>query len=270
MAVYYAGFSERVFEFGFNSEYADRNRAVLAAAPHVPTQNEEKTLGYDIAFEIKRRGGAVHAVALQHKTCRFVDGAGATNSDFWNAAGGPYFAFRLDVEQFNIIESLASSGLKGIEFVYCAPLFTTWKEMGGHYLGSSVMSQSLWVNPRGCGPLVDNEPHSIIFDKAGLKAFVFSTEPKPLLVSAPRKLLGARRHDQPLDLRAVYEGVRGALSRFPSDLKRRREEDSHFRIPRELPPRIDTQDETRLTRGVAELFSDYLGMSLLLEVKRKP
>lgn len=57
MPVYPPGFSERVFEFGFNSEYAAQNRAVLAAAPHIPTQNDEKALGYDIAFEIKRRGG---------------------------------------------------------------------------------------------------------------------------------------------------------------------------------------------------------------------
>ena len=73
MPVYPPGFSERVFEFGFNSEYADQNRAVLAAAPHIPTQNEEKALGYDIAFEIKRRGGAINSIALQHKTCRFVE-----------------------------------------------------------------------------------------------------------------------------------------------------------------------------------------------------
>jgi hypothetical protein len=71
MLVYPPGFSERVFEFGFNSAYADQNRAV--AAPHIPMQNEEKALWYDIAFEIKQRGGAIYSIALQHKTCRFVD-----------------------------------------------------------------------------------------------------------------------------------------------------------------------------------------------------
>src|SRR6266536_4820705 len=108
MPVYLPGFSERVFEFGFNSEYANQNRAILAAAPHIPTQNDEKSLGYDIAFEIKRHGGAVHSIAIQHKTCRFVDGESATNQKFWNAVGGPYFAFRLNVDQFNLIETIAS------------------------------------------------------------------------------------------------------------------------------------------------------------------
>src|SRR5688572_6752912 len=157
MPVYKPGFSERVFEFGFSSEYAARNRAVLAAAPHIPTQNEEKALGYDIAFEIKRRGGAVHSVALQHKTCRFVDGESGSNQKFWNALGGPYFAFRVNVEQFNLIETIASSGLTGIEFVYCVPQFSMRKDMDTHYMANSVMTKSIWVNPNGTGPITDGE-----------------------------------------------------------------------------------------------------------------
>ena len=73
MPVYPPGFSERVFEFSFNAEYSNANRALLSAAPHIPTQNEEKWLGYDVAFELNRRG-IVHSLALQHKVCRFVDG----------------------------------------------------------------------------------------------------------------------------------------------------------------------------------------------------
>lgn len=113
MSVLRPGFSERVFEFSFNAEYANRNRAILAGAPSIPTQNEEKSLGYDVMFEVNAHGGAIHAVALQHKVSRFVDRLGPTNANFWTEAGGPYFAFRLDTDQYNLIESIAAAGMPG-------------------------------------------------------------------------------------------------------------------------------------------------------------
>ena len=67
MAVFAPGFSERVFEFSFNAEYAAANKAVLAGAPHIPTQNDEKYLGYDVLFEIQAGGGVTNMLALQHK-----------------------------------------------------------------------------------------------------------------------------------------------------------------------------------------------------------
>lgn len=143
MSVFHAGFSERVFEFSFNAEYAHQNRAVLAAAPHIPTQNEEKYLGYDVAFEVSHRG-SIGAIALQHKVCRFVDERGRTNRKFWDAAGGPYFAFRIDVEQFNVIESLASAKLSGVDLSIvrrCSPGATRWT--------SSICNAKSWLTQSG-------------------------------------------------------------------------------------------------------------------------
>lgn len=271
MPVYPPGFSERVFEFGFNSEYADQNRAVLAAAPHIPTQNEEKALGYDISFEIKRRGGATHSVALQHKTCRFVDSWSATNKHFWLAAGGPYFAFRLNVHQFNLVESIASSGLPGVEFMYCAPLFSKRKDMDAHYLANTVLTQSVWINPKGAGPITDGDAHSIIVDRTGTQAFLFSEEPRGLAVSAPRRRSPRRAvpNERPLEMVELYKTVYGAVARFQSQLRRRTaREEPEFRMPAELPPFVETQEVGRVIKALAQLFASYLGASWLVEVRK--
>jgi hypothetical protein len=126
--------------------------AVLAAAPLIPTHNEEKALGYDVLPEINRRGGVVYSIGLQHKTCRFVDGQAGANRKFWDAVGGPYFAFRVDIDQFNVIESTASSGLPGVEFVYCAPRLSKRSEMNASYLANSVLTRSVWINQRESVP----------------------------------------------------------------------------------------------------------------------
>lgn len=271
MSVYPPGFSERVFEFGFNSEYAAQNRAVLAAAPHIPTQNEEKALGYDIAFEIKRRGGVVRSVALQHKTCRFVDRESATNQHFWNAIGGAYFAFRVNVDQFNLIETIASSGLPGVLFVYCAPLFSMRKDMDTHYLATSVLTQTVWINPKGAGAIFDSEPHSIVFDPMGTKAFLFSNEPRVLTATRPRRRppKASQPDAEPVRLGAVYETIYSTVSNFRSRAPRRSHDgEPAFYMPRELPRFIRSRDEGALIRALGELLSDYVGVSWLVEVKR--
>lgn len=271
MSVFPPGFSERVFEFGFNSEYSAQNGAILAAAPHIPTQNEEKTLGYDVAFEIKRRGGAVHSVALQHKTCRFVDGESGSNQRFWHALGGPYFAFRINVDQFNLIETVASSGLAGVDFVYCAPLFSTRKDMDKHYLANSVMTKSVWINPNGMGSITDADAHTIVFDAKAQKAFLFSDEGRALELTMPRRRAEAPLKQEPIRLAAVYETVYSAVSRASRERHRRRRRDAEepeFRMPTELPPYIQSTDESRLISGVAELLAKYVGVSWLVEVKQ--
>src|SRR5688500_6727594 len=113
VAVLYPAFPERVFEFAFNAEYCHVNRAVLIGTPELPTQNEEKYLGYDVAFEIRRAGGVVNTIALQHKTSRYVTTRSGSNARFYDEIGGPYFAVRLDTEQFNVIEDLASAHMPG-------------------------------------------------------------------------------------------------------------------------------------------------------------
>lgn len=78
--VKYPKFSERIFEFAFNAEFAARNHAILAACPSLPTPQEEKNEGYDIEFELKRRGGGKEYLFLQHKVARRVTSVGPSNA----------------------------------------------------------------------------------------------------------------------------------------------------------------------------------------------
>ena len=151
MPVYPPGFSERVFEFSFNAEYVNKHKAILAGAPRIPTQNAEKWLGYDVEFELHQRGGAIHSVALQHKVSRYVDAVGLSNGHFFHTVGGPYFPFHLDTAQYNLIQAVASSGLPGVDFFYCAPLFTGIKNMNSHYLANCAETESAWFDVSGLG-----------------------------------------------------------------------------------------------------------------------
>jgi len=269
MSVLRPGFSERVFEFSFNAEYANRNRAVLAGAPSIPTQNEEKSLGYDVMFEIAARGGAVHAVALQHKVSRFVDALGPSNGNFWSAADGPYFAFRLDTDQYNLIESIASAGLPGIEFRFCAPLFATRAEMNGHYLAGAVEAQSMWIDVAGAGPITDGDLHTIVYRADGSQAFRFSEAPKKLAVVSDGMRRVQWEHRRNLAIEAPERIYNTALQRLRNywperrSKVQRRSDVEASPLPRKLP------DEAAPTLANAgRLLADYFGLSLLVEVRK--
>ena len=177
------GFSERIFEFGFNAEYADRYKAVLAGIPHIPTQNQEKSLGYDIKFEIASHHGASRYLALQHKVSRYVDGLSSSNRRFREHVGSPYYAFRIDVDQFNLIEKAASSKSGGLDFYYCAPLFHTSIAMNERYVAKDVEKNSVWIDVQGAGQLSLTEAHTMVYSPDGATAFVFSENPRRLRVS---------------------------------------------------------------------------------------
>lgn len=269
MSVLRPGFSERVFEFSFNAEYANRNRAILAGAPSIPTQNEEKSLGYDVMFEVNAHGGAVHAVALQHKVSRFVDRLAPTNKDFWAAAGGPYFAFRLDTDQYNLIESIASAGMPGLDFQFCAPLFATRAEMNTHYLAGSVEANAMWIDVSGAGPITDDDVHTIIYREDGTAAFRFSESKKKLAIAddAVRRAKWERRRNDTLEAPdRIYSTALQRLREYWPDRRvkvRKRTDEVTSGLPLELP------DEVAPTLANAgRLLADYFGMSLLVEVRQ--
>ncbi len=266
MSLLRPGFSERVFEFAFNAEYAKRNLAVLAGAPHIPTQNEEKWLGYDVAFEIKQRGGAVHALALQHKVSRFIDNPSPTNGHFWDKAVGPYFAFRLDNSQYNLLQDFASCGLPGVEVYFCAPLFADRKSMDARYLAGTVERSSLWIDISNTGQLSDDETHSIIYSVNGRNAFLFSEEPVPLnVVDYDRRAVNrAQREGAVLENASeIYNGAFRVLRRQWSRLRRSNAAaaDTEYRIPTEFPKR-----EKPTFANTGKLLGQYFGISLLVEV----
>lgn len=284
MSILTPGFSERVFEFSFNAEYAHRNRAVLAGAPHIPTQNQEKALGYDVKMRIEDRGGATHAIALQHKVSRYVDAKGPTNSKYYDAAGGAYFGFRLDVPQFNLIQKLATSALPGFSIYFCAPLFASLLDLDRHYLATEVERHSVWIDVSSSAPLGEDEPHSIIYTPDGSRAFVFSEEGKKLEIqtatdrlalSRERRVRGLLEPNRRLDDEKLYadllEVVRAFVVEHAARVRaaRRRsnrqrstiQQPQTFRVPLQVPQHEEEVD----LRAAAMLLSKYAGLSLLIE-----
>lgn len=172
-------FSERAFEFAFNSEYcADPSRLVIGL-PHIPSQNEEQWLGYDVAFELGSRTGQTYCLALQHKVSSYAASSAGKNSQFWGLMDcKPYFRFPLDVPQFNLLQSLSALRLPGIEYRYCAPAFHTWESLKEHHLAKAVVGNSAFIDISDATPLSLDEPHNIIYRPSKPDAFVLS-EPQP-------------------------------------------------------------------------------------------
>lgn len=267
MSIPTPGFSERVFEFSFNAEYADRNRAILAGAPSIPTQNEEKWLGYDVAFEVAHRSGAIHVVALQHKVSRYVDGLGPKNRHFLDSIGGPYYAFRLDTDQYNLIQSIAAAGLPGIEFAYCAPIFASRDDMNNHYIAGTVEQNSIWIDVAGAGQITDDEPHTIIYSPLGSQAFRFSKDAIPLKVKNYEQRQRRREQRQKSNVEnfpEIYTAALATLRQYWPERRRRRSADtiSDFRLPEKLP----VEKEPTIA-NTAKLLGQYFGISLLVEVR---
>ena len=115
----HAGFSERTFEFCFNAEFCHLNAAMLATHPHIPMQNAEKDLGYDVEFEINK-GGFVRSLFLQHKVASHASVRAGRNAKFFDHHGGEYYRFPVDNDQHDTLCHLSAT--KGDAF-YCAPRF---------------------------------------------------------------------------------------------------------------------------------------------------
>jgi hypothetical protein len=269
MSILRPGFSERVFEFSFNAEYTYRNQAVLAGAPGIPTQNEEFWLGYDVAFEIQQHGGAVHTLALQHKVARFVDGRGPSNGHYWLTAGGPYFAFRLDIDQYNLIESIATAALPGVEFYFCAPVFATRHEMNSHFLGKTVETSSVWIDVSSAGQLTPGESHTIVYTPDGSQAFLFSEQAKKLktLSNEQRKARWEQRRNNSIADSSVAKLYDITFASAQATWPRRRQigsrdGDDLVQLPVTPPVRQD-----RNIANTAKLLAQYFGASLLVETR---
>lgn len=251
MSVQQSGFAERVFEFAFNAEYADSNWAVLACAPYIPSQNEEKHLGYDVEFVVEDAGGVTRFIALQHKVARYVDKKANKNAEFWAAGAGPYFAFRLDVEQFNKI--LAVSGLQsaGLEIYYCAPLFVTHGRLNAHYMAKNVEQHSAWINVENVGALAGGT-HSMIYSLGG-GATVFSEPQRAVLIKSEERATRSRerRENMRVNLFDLDGAIRDALGNFG------------------VTPRRKT-DKPPTVKSISRLLTRHLGVSVLLDLPKKP
>jgi hypothetical protein len=90
-----------------------------------------------------------------------------SNAGYWATTGAlPYHWFPIDIDQYNLIEGLASQGMQGIAFFYCAPTFHTRSVLQGHYVGNTVMNNATFIDVQGLGQLVPGRAHKIIYTAA--------------------------------------------------------------------------------------------------------
>lgn len=164
------GFSERTFEFCYNAEYCQRNAALLATHPHLPSQSAEKHLGYDVEFRIMH-GTFTRSLFLQHKVASFAEARAGRNAKFWAAHNQPYFRFPIDNDQHNVLCELSRT--KGNAF-YCAPRFHLSHELEAHFRATSIGAASVLLDPVDVGNVTDNEHHNITYDLNGGNATLHS------------------------------------------------------------------------------------------------
>lgn len=168
-----SGFSERVFEFAFNAEFAATHRAIVVGCPDIPTQRQEKKRAYDVNFQLRQRGGAIGSLFLQHKVVRHVSSRGGSNAARYDTCKGPYFVFDIDVDQYNVIRNQRG---RGKAFYFCAPAFIDRGALETHYGAGKVVTNSLWIDVVKAPFILDHLSHSILVDESGSVAFRTSTE----------------------------------------------------------------------------------------------
>lgn len=164
------GFSERTFEFCFNAEYCRINAALLASHPHIPSQQMEKDLGYDVEFKIKN-GHFTKSLFLQHKVASFANTRAGRNRKFFDAHMAPYYRFLVDNDQHNTLCNLSTT--KGNAF-YCAPMFHERAVLETHFFGNTVAPNAVLLDPIQVGQITDTDRHNITFNQAGLNATLHS------------------------------------------------------------------------------------------------
>jgi hypothetical protein len=284
--VTYPGFSERIFEFAFNAEFAAKNWAVLAACPDIPSLQDEKKLGYDVQFQIDDRGGGIQSIFLQHKVARLVSGKAGSNAHFYNATGGPYYAFHLDIPQYNLIRAVAKRRKRRI--YYCAPLCTSRRVIDQNFTKGKICTNAVWMDVKDAGWINDTKSHSIIYSQDGKNAFRFSSEPIPVATLPPAPFAGTHdRYERGLDreeAKSLYDDVYGelverwgTLARAPTDLPEdislegRRRSQQAFLLG-EAPTRIQDDDSKRwdFIAATSELLAKWYGVSWLIVCKHQP
>lgn len=269
------GFPERVFEFAFNAEFARKNKAVLMACPDMPTQQEEKKKGYDVKFELRRRGGGRESLFFQHKVARFVRNQAISNKKFFEAADGPYFAFGLDVDQYNLIRTFETRRKERI--YYCAPLFTARGRINDLFASDGIVKNCIWIDVKAGPKLGSDVTHSIIYSQKGNQAAVFSEQPFSLQVTAPAEyapseILYPRGFDNEearhlyLDAyHAIEEWRRVGRTATPESRAGTAAGNLHWhRREALLPPPPQDMTENGVVDAIGRLMADFYGLSWLL------
>jgi hypothetical protein len=262
-------FSERVFEFAYNAEFAAANRAVLLSMPWMPSQPEEKYKAYDVMFRLKRASGKGWSLMLQHKSVRRVDNESPSNRDWVKKCGIPYFAFGLDTEQYNRIVQLRR---RGRAVYYCAPRFCERHKLEDHYRTGAVCGASIWLDALLAGEIADARSHSIIFDPLGARAFRCSGRPLDIKVVSLNELKNERAAE-PLrqeGLARVYEDLFAIADERAIGRPAHGGGVGDYSIRRSRPKRVNVDSFESAAAAVGELAAEYFGLSWLFVLDVAP
>jgi len=142
---------------------------LLGTHPHIPTQNAEKDLGYDVEFEIKK-GGFVKSLFLQHKVAAYASTKAGRNAKFFDHQAGPYYRFPIDNDQHNTLCHLNKT--KGDAF-YCAPIFRGSVDLASHWRAQTIGAHSLLLDPLLVGHVIGGK-HNITYSPSGGNATLHS------------------------------------------------------------------------------------------------
>ena len=146
-----------------NAEYCQINSGILATHPHIPPQNQEKDLGYDVEFLI-RTEGFTKSVFFQHKVPYSAEQRAGRNTSFFNAHSGPYFRFGVDRNEHNLLYDLS---IRWGNTYYCSPCYNGRAELDQAYRTVMVAQRSLLLDPTDVGRITDDERHNITYNPSG-------------------------------------------------------------------------------------------------------
>jgi hypothetical protein len=168
------GFSERNFEFCFNAELCKSLKGLLASHPFIPSQQMEKSLGYDVEFKL-HHGSFKTSVFLQHKVSHFAERLAGKNERFYRSYNAPYYRFSIDNDQHNTLHDLSAN--RGNAF-YCAPIFYSTTHLETYFFSGLIGDNSIWLDPVHVGSINDSERHNITYSAAGTNPILHS-QPRP-------------------------------------------------------------------------------------------
>lgn len=253
-----------MFEFAYNAEFSGHNKASLVAMPYMPTQVKEKDLAYDVKFRLKNAKGKVRSLMLQHKVVRFVNGYSPTNKKRIAVCKGPYFAMELDTEQYNRILALRA---RGRAVYYCAPCFVRRFEMETHYSSRTLCKASVWVDIAPAGKITDKKCHALIVDASAKLAFRCSGEPLEAQIveyeSGDKNGPGEEFEMTLAVASRMYEDL-FAIASNRAIRPQVEQGDEQTRIRTDRPRRREIQNVEDAAIGIAELASQYFGLSWIL------
>jgi len=139
----------------------------LVVAPFLPSLQQEKSLGFDVAF---KKPGAVLMLQfkLGHSLSRFVR---RKKSQIIPSLRRPFWRFELNTaETDGQFETLLKSEQQGADVYYVAPQFVDWPEYLAHFEQQKVLEHSLLVPPSWIRQALiaagdDDGVHRVVYDR---------------------------------------------------------------------------------------------------------